>query len=453
MLDPPCNLVAFVDDDPHIRHATEQALQLAGFEVVEFASAPEALAHIDAAFAGVVVTDIRMPRMDGRSFFRRIREVDTDIPLLFITGHGDVAEAVDAMQEGAYDFIAKPFAAERLVGSVRRALEKRSLVLDNRRLRRLADSAAATELFIGESALINALRATIRQIADADVDVLIEGETGVGKELLARTLHALGGRRGRPFVALSCGAVPESSLDIELFGHEAGAFSTSPRRRPGRIEMAQHGILLLDDIETATPALQNKLARVIEEREILPVGATEVRHVQFRAVAASRTDLAALVSAGEFRRDLFYRLNVVRLRVPPLRERRADIPLLFAHFLSESANKFRRSAPNLSDAVRRHLLDYDWPGNVRELQHFCERVVLGLEATPLAHAETFDVSLSDRVDRFEESILIETLTATRGDIRATMQRLQLPRKTLYDKLKRHAIDIDVYRAEHKTSPR
>lgn len=449
MLDAPANLVALVDDDPHVRHATEQALRLAGFDVLAFASAPDALAKVDAAFAGAIVTDIRMPDMDGRSFFRRILEIDEGIPLIFITGHGDIAEAVDAMREGAYDFIAKPFAVDRLVSSVSRAIEKRSLVLDNRRLRTLAESAAAADLFIGESAAITALRATIRQIADADVDVLIEGETGVGKELLARTLHTLGGRRGRPFVALSCGAIPEALLDIELFGHEAGAFSASPRRRPGRIEMAQNGMLLLDDIDTAPPSLQNKLARVIEEREILPIGATEVRHVQFRAVAASRSDLAALVTAGEFRRDLFYRLNVVRLRVPPLRERRNDIPILFAHFLSESAHKLRRPTPKLSDAVRRHLLDYDWPGNVRELQHFCERVVLGLEATPLAPPQSPDISLAERVDRFEESVLIETITATRGDIRAAMQRLQLPRKTLYDKLKRHGISIEAYRAERK----
>lgn len=446
MLEPSPTLVAFVDDDPHVRHATEQALGLAGFDVVVFASAAEALANLDASFAGVVVSDIRMPQMDGRAFFRRLREIDEDIPLLFITGHADVAEAVEAMQEGAYDFIAKPFAVDRLVASVRRALEKRSLVLDNRQLRRLANEAASADHFIGESAAITALRATIRQIADAAVDVLVEGETGVGKELFARSLHAMGSGRGRPFVALSCGAIPDSLMDVELFGHEAGVFSASPRRRAGRIEMAERGTLLLDDIEQASPTLQNKLARVIDEREVLPIGATEARHVQFRAIAASRTDLAQLVSEGAFRRDLFHRLNVVRLRIPPLRERRGDIPILFAHFLSQSAQHFRRPAPDISDSVRRHLIDHDWPGNVRELHHFCERVVLGLEAVAPAPSASADISLPDRVERFEESLIKETLAATRGDIRATMQRLRIPRKTLYDKLRRHRINIDAFRA-------
>jgi two-component system C4-dicarboxylate transport response regulator DctD len=444
MIEPAPNLVVFVDDDPHVRDATAQALRLAGLDVVAFASAEEALATLHTAFAGVVVSDIRMPQMDGRAFFRSLREIDEDIPLLFITGHGDVAEAVDAMQEGAYDFIAKPFAPSRLIASVRRALEKRSLVLDNRRLRTLADAVAADH-FIGESSSIAGLRATIRQIAGAEIDVLIEGETGVGKELLARTLHSLGGRRTRPFVALSCSAIPESLIDMELFGHEAGAFSTSPRRRAGRVEMAEHGTLLIDDIDSAPPTLQNKLTRVIEEREILPIGAATARHVPFRAVATSRADLAQLVSDGCFRRDLFYRLNVVRLRIPPLRERRSDIPILFAHFLNASAHKFRRPAPDLSDAVRRHLLDHDWPGNVRELQHFAERVVLGLENLPPSPTGDADASLPERVEQFEESVIKQALTATRGDVRATLQRLQIPRKTLYDKLKRHNIDIDAFR--------
>jgi two-component system C4-dicarboxylate transport response regulator DctD len=449
MIDPPPNLVVFVDDDPNVRDATEQALRLAGLDVVAFASAEEALATLHTAFAGVVVSDIRMPQMDGRAFFRRLREIDEDIPLLFITGHGDVAEAVDAMQEGAYDFIAKPFAPSRLIASVRRALEKRSLVLDNRRLRTLADAVAADH-FIGESSSIAGLRATIRQIAGAEIDVLIEGETGVGKELLARTLHSLGGRRARPFVALNCSAIPESLIDMELFGHEAGAFSNSPRRRAGRVEMAEHGTLLIDDIDSAPPTLQNKLTRVIEGREILPIGASSARHVLFRAVATSRTDLAQLVSDGCFRRDLFYRLNVVRLRIPPLRERRSDIPILFAHFLNASAHKFRRSAPDLSDAVRRHLLDHDWPGNVRELQHFSERVVLGLENLPPSPTGDADASLPERVGQFEESVIKQALTATRGDVRATLQRLHIPRKTLYDKLKRHNIDIDAFRDRAQT---
>ncbi|MEZ5955726.1 MAG: sigma-54 dependent transcriptional regulator [Hyphomonadaceae bacterium] len=440
------NTVVFVDDDADVRRANTQTLKLADFDVRAFESAEAALRSIDAGFAGVVVTDMRMPVVDGNDLFQRLQEIDADIPVIFITGHGDIAEAVETMRAGAYDFIAKPFPAEKLVASVRRALEKRALVLENRRLRSAADIAASGELVIGESPAIVALRATVRQIADADVDVLIEGETGVGKELLARALHMQGARRSRPFVVLNCEAIPEAMAETELFGHEAGVVAGVLRRRAGRVEAAEGGTLFLDDIDAASPALQTRLTRIIEDREITPVGATEPRHVRFRAVASVRPDLATLVDAGLFRRDLFYRLNVVRMRVPPLRERRVDIPLLFAHFLAESARKFRRAAPNMSDGVRRRLLEHDWPGNVRELQHFAERVVLGLDDRPTrvgAGVET--PSLPQRVEQFEENIIRDALALTAGDVRKTLEYLQIPRKTLYDKLKRFNLDINSFR--------
>jgi two-component system C4-dicarboxylate transport response regulator DctD len=300
-------------------------------------------------------------------------------------------------------------------------------------------------LLIGETPAIAALRATVRQIADADVDVLIEGETGVGKELLARALHMQGARRGRPFVAVSCGAVPEAMMETELFGHEAGAVAGALRRRVGRVESAEGGTLFLDDIDAASPAFQTKLLRVIEEREITPVGASEPRHIQFRAVASAKVDLAGLVEQAAFRRDLFYRLNVVRIRVPPLRERRADIPLLFAHFIAEASRKFRRPTPDMSDAVRRRLLEHDWPGNVRELQHFAERVALGLDDSKATIGETSTLSLPQRVEQFEENVIRDALSMSGGDVRITLEQLKIPRKTLYDKLKRHGISIDRFR--------
>jgi two-component system C4-dicarboxylate transport response regulator DctD len=354
------------------------------------------------------------------------------------------------MREGAYDFISKPFSAERLISSVRRALEKRSLLLENRRLRAAAEAAVSSELLIGETPAICALRTTVRQIAGADVDILIEGESGVGKEVLARALHLEGARRNRPFVTLNCGAVAEAMVETELFGYEPGAVSGALRRRVGRVEAAEGGTLFLDDIDAGSPAMQTRLLRIIEDREITPAGG-EPRYVNFRAVAAAKGDLAALVEEGVFRSDLFYRLNVVRIRIPPLRERRADIALLFSHFLTEGARKFRRSVPDISDGVRRRLLEHDWPGNVRELQYFAERVALGLDEAVSIGAPGNAPSLPQRVDKFEENVIRDALAASAGDVRVTLEHLKIPRKTLYDKLRRFNIDITSFRPSGRRS--
>jgi two-component system C4-dicarboxylate transport response regulator DctD len=436
--------VAFVDDDDALRAANIQSLELAGFEVLTFSSAAEALAAIPADFAGVVVTDIRMPQMDGRQLFRRLRDADPDLPVILITGHANIAEAVEAMHEGAYDYLAKPYGAEHLVGSVRRALEKRRLVLDNRRLIAAAARADADGALIGETPAMERLRSTIRHMADAEVDVLLEGETGVGKELVARLLHRSSRRRSRPFVTVDFAALPEVMIESELFGHEAGAFVGAVRRRVGRIEAADRGTLFFDEIESMPLAMQGKLLRVLEEREITPLGANEVRVVDARIVAAAKGDLQELTERGMFRGDLFHRLNVVRLRIPPLRERRADIPLLFGHFLAEAAARFRVEQPPLTDAVRHRLLEYDWPGNVRELSHFAQRVVLDVNERDTPAAATFG-SLHQRVDDFEAQLIRDALVSHCGDVRATIQALLIPRKTFYDKLQRYSIDIKQYR--------
>ena len=439
------DLVAFVDDDPDLRAAHGQSLELAGFKVLPFPGAEAALARLDADFQGVVVSDIRMPGMDGRQLFQRLKAIDPDLPVILITGHGDIAQAVEALQDGAYDFVAKPFPADRLVASVRRALEKRRLVLDNRRLVAGAQQVDADQGLIGDTPVMRQLRANIRHVAEADVDVLVEGETGAGKELVVQALHRWSRRRPHPFVAVSCAALPEASIEDELFGHEAGAFSGALRRRVGRIESADRGTLFLDEIDSLAPAAQGRLLRVIEERLVHPLGASEARAVDIRIVAASSADLGGLTERGAFRADLFYRLNVLRLRVPPLRERRADIPLLFGHFQAQAAARFRREPPPLTDAVRQRLLESDWPGNVRELRHFAERLVLGLEepAAP-APSETHQ-GLAERLEAFETRVLEDALREHHGDVRATIAALSLPRKTFYDKIKRRGIDIDRYR--------
>ncbi|MBS7545042.1 sigma-54-dependent transcriptional regulator [Ancylobacter oerskovii] len=436
--------VAFIDDDETLRAANVQALMLAGFDVAAYPSAMAALEEIDADFSGVVVTDVRMPRIDGLELFRRLKRMDAELPVILITGHGDIGMAVEAMREGAYDFIAKPYALDRLLVAVRHALDKRRLVLENRALRRKAEASSPDLPLIGEAPVMQRLRQTLRQLADAEIDVLVEGETGSGKEVVAQTLHRWSPRAARPFVAVNCGALPENVIESELFGHEAGAFTGALKKRVGRVEHASGGTLFLDEIEAMSPALQVKMLRVLEAREITPLGTNEVRRVDIRVIAASKTDLAELVRQGSFREDLYYRLHIAFIRIPPLRERREDVPLLFGHFLGRAAKRFRREPPLIDAGTRRHLDVHDWPGNVRELAHYAERFALGLIAEPAATAIE-GASLPERVDAFEAAQIREALAACRGDIQATLRALGIPRKTLYDKLKRHGIDQSRFR--------
>lgn len=443
--------VALVDDDDDFRAALVERLELEAFEVLPFKSAEAALKAVGADFAGVVVSDVRMPGMDGRQLLTRLLSVDDSLPVIMITGHGDIAEAVEAMRQGAYDFVAKPFPFERLLESLKRALEKRGLVLDNRRL-----AAAATETglelpLLGASPAMNRLRAAIAQIADARMDVLIEGETGVGKEVVARALHNAGRRRIHPFVAVNCGALPEGLIESELFGHEPGAFPGALRRRVGHIEHSHRGTLFLDEIESMPLAVQVKLLRVVEEREVHPIGASDPRTLDLRILASSKVDLAEAVAAGTFREDLYYRLNVVKLRVAPLRERREDIAMLFSHFLRRAAEREGQRPPPLTVAIRRHLLEHDWPGNVRELAHFAQRAAAGLHDGPAGAEEPGSLGLSARVEQYEAELIREALERHDGDIARVGAALQLPRKTLYDKLQRHGLRPAEFRTR-RTGP-
>lgn len=435
--------ILFVDDDDVLRAANVQSLELADIAVHPFADAESALAGIDPGFVGAIVTDIRMPRMDGLEFFARIRAIDPEIPVILITGHADVPMAIGALKGGAFDFLAKPYATDHLIASVRKALETRRLVLDNRMLRAAAESGADSPL-IGDSPVMVQLRATIDQIARADIDVLVEGETGTGKELAALLLHRKGPRAGRPFVAVDCGALPESLAEVELFGHDRGAAGYGPIAREGRIEQANRGTLFLDGIDNMPLAIQSRLLRVVEERKILPIGATDPRAVDIRIVASATRDLQQAVRAGEFREDLFYRLNVVRLRMPPLRERKSDIPQLFASFAEEAAGKLGVQDFSLGDAARRHLIEHDWPGNVRELRNFAYSELLGVE-TAAAEAGARLPTLPERVAQFEAQAIRDALAGAGGDIQAALAYLGIPRKTLYDKIARHGITPKDYR--------
>ncbi|WP_034160626.1 sigma-54-dependent transcriptional regulator [Sphingomonas sp. ERG5] len=437
--------VIFVEDDDQLRLATVQALDLAGFDVRPFANAPDALAAITKEFAGVVVSDIRMPRMDGLQLLDHVRALDADIPVILVTGHGDVTMAVSALHNGAFDFLIKPFAADHLTASVTRALERRQLVIDNRRLRAAAAESDSDGPLIGESAPMVSLRATIRQLAQADVDVLVEGETGTGKELVALMLHRLGPRRGRPFVAVDCAALPEALAETELFGHAADSVAHTRLPRAGRIAASNGGTLLLDEIDSMSPAIQAKLLRVLEEREVLPVGADRPQPVDLRVVATSKRNLAEAVADGAFRADLFYRLNVLRLRVPPLRERAGDVLALFATFVEEFRQRLDAADVVLDDALRRKLQSHDWPGNVRELRNFALETVLGLKAPDDAVPLQPGADLPTRVTQFEAKAIEDALRASGGSVARALTLLGIPRKTFYDKITRHGIDLAAFR--------
>lgn len=438
--------VAFVDDDDELRNANRQTLELAGFNVTPFADAMSALRFLTPDFPGIVVTDVRMPHMDGFELFRRLGAVDPDLPVILITGHGDIEMAVEAMHQGAYDFIAKPFAAERLVQSIGRALEKRRLVIENRQLRLALESSDEAMPLLGQTPVMQNLRKTLRHVANADVDVLIAGETGTGKDVAAGLLHEWSRRKGGNFVALNCGALPDTVIESELFGHEAGAFTGAQKKRVGRIEHASGGTLFLDEIESMPLATQVKLLRVLETREVAPLGTNEHRSVDLRVVAAAKVDLGSPEQRANFREDLFYRLNVVTVSIPPLRERKDDIPLLFTHFLNRAAARFKSEPPEFTTAIRSRLMEHDWPGNVRELAHFAERMALGLH--DIADAKTSQAtnpkSLPETMEKYEAKLIRDALAANHGDVRTTIEALGIPRKTFYDKLQRHGIDRSDY---------
>lgn len=447
--------VLFVDDEKHIRIANRQTLELAGFDVQCFSNAEQILPMLSLEWPGVVVCDIRMPGMDGLTLLGKARNIDRDLPVILITGHGDISMAVNAIRDGAYDFIEKPYAPDRLVETVRRAMDKRSLTLENRNLKTEleAQSVPGPRIF-GRTPAMQRIRATIAQISDTNADVLLLGETGTGKELVARSLHEHSSRRNNNFVAVNCGAVPESLIESELFGHEAGAFTGARERRIGKFEHANGGTLFLDEIESMPPAVQVRLLRVLQEHEVERIGSNTLINLDIRVIAAAKADLKLLTGRGGFREDLYYRLNVVVIDIPPLRERREDIPLLFHHFLLVASARYQREAPAPGPDTMQTLLGYDWPGNVRELRNMAERYVLLGESCDyslehLMHGSKDDgvitITLPEQVECFEKSLIEQALDSCNGSIKETMESLGVPRKTLYDKMRKYGLDKTNYK--------
>ena len=435
--------VMLVEDDRDLAVAVAQGLRLAGHQVSQHGDAASALAGIDADFPGVVVTDLRMPGLDGWQFFSEVTARDADIPVILTTGHGNISDAVAAIHQGAYDFVAKPFAMDRLLNSIGRALEKRRLVLDNRRLRAAAqdaDHAGVPIPLVGDSPAMTQLRSTLAQIGEAEIDLLIEGEAGTGRDRIARLLHDRSRRRGRAFASVNCAAATQAALEEELFGNENGP---PARRRIGRLEFAHRGTLFLDSVECLPIVTQLRLQSAFETGEFTGCGGNAPRVADLRMIAGIGQDPALEVAAGRLRAELMFRLGTVRLRVPPLRERREDLPMLFGRLVADAARRFNLQLPALDEGSRAHLLGHDWPGNLRELAQFAERCVLGLNGGSAAASMT--ASLPERMAAIEAGLIREALSRTDGRITETQRLLGLPRKTLYDKLKRHMLDPASFR--------
>ncbi|OAN62205.1 sigma-54-dependent transcriptional regulator [Sphingomonas sp. TDK1] len=411
--------VALVEDDADFRAALTQLLTLAGHAVRPFVDAAGALAAIDRDFPGVVVTDVRMPGMSGVDMFHRLRGIDPELPVILMTGHGDVAMAVEAIKAGAWDFLTKPFPGDALAAALQRAGKARTLVLENRRLR--AAGTEADTALIGESAPIRRLREMIPVLADTALDLVLEGATGTGKELYARLVHRAGRRGRHRFQALDCATVPPALVERELFG------------RDGPIARADRGTLFLDHLDLATPELHHRLVRFAETRTVA-VDQRDPDPVDVRIIAAIGEGRAAALPPG-----LYHRLAGVPLRLPPLAERREDVPLLFAHFAAQAARRNRRAVPVLTEAAHA-AAGSDWPGNVREIERAAERFVLGLDAVPPSAPEDTR-SLPERMEAFERTAILDAIAAAKGEINAAIVALGLPRKTFYYRVKRLGVDL------------
>ena len=434
--------VLFVEDDASLLEATTQALSLEGFAVSPHSSAASALRAIDAEFAGVVVSDVRLPGMDGIEFFARLHTIDDELPVIFTTGHGDVAMAVEAMKNGAADFYAKPYALDDLVRSIRRAAGRRALVMENRKLREALRSRGA-ERFFGSSRIAEQLRRMITEIARADVDLLVTGETGTGKNFVARMIHDLSPRETRPFVTVDAGILNHADAELLLFGRDPVAGLS----RSGLIERANGGTLVLDELDAIPRAMRARILSVLENRSFLSLGADRARPVNIRVIATMRDISAFKQSPASDDQALLHRLGGITIALPPLASRREDIPEIFRQFVDQCATSLDTAAPNIAEREWSHLINHDWPGNLRELHDFARNFVLGLSRLmePVDQPDE-QTSLAEMVASFERAVLEDALRAADGRVVDLPHKLQLPRKTLYDKLARHGLKPKDFRA-------
>lgn len=443
------NQVIIIDDEAIVRDAMLQTLQIEGYEAQAFEDPKIAIAQCSMSWPGVIICDVRMDIMDGLDVLKQILDIDYEIPVIMFSGHSDVAVAIQAIRMGAYDYLEKTNDPEQHINTVQRALKKRQLVMENRMLKKAIDGQQAIETrLIGQTPKLQQLRENVLQLAQVDIDLIINGATGTGKEVVARCLHDFSSRANKPFVALNCGALSESIIESELFGHETGAFTGALKQRTGKIEFANGGTLFLDEIESMPASLQIQMLRILQERVLQRLGGNVDIEVDIRVIGASKVDLRKAVEDGDFREDLFYRLNVASIDIPTLAQRKDDIPLLFKHFVEKAEHRSGKKAESIPNPLLYQLSNKDWPGNIRELRNIAERWYLGL---PLNVENTIDKfvdndtstdeqSLEQSMDNHERDIISEALAKHLGHADNTANALKIPRKKLYLRMKKYGLD-------------
>jgi len=445
----PSATLLVADDDPAVRQSLERALTREGYAVVQAPDGQSALERLQAGGVDMVLSDLKMPGLNGLELLKAAKVVAPDVDFVMLTAFGTVEEAVQAMKDGATDFLTKPFQRVQLVKVVRQALERRALIAQNRALQQRLDALLRQGEIIGVSPAFRRMMTLVEQVADSSATVLIQGESGTGKELVARAIHERSPRKAGPFVAVNCAALPETLLESELFGYEKGAFTGATARKEGRFEVANGGTLFLDEISDLSPVTQPKILRVLQEGEFERLGGNRTIKVDVRIVTATNQDLAALVRDKRFREDLFYRLNVITIAVPPLRHRPEDVPVLAEHFLRLYAAKNNRRLEGFTKDAMRRLEGYSWPGNVRELENVIERAVVlargaNVEltdlpdnvggATPMPDG-VFIVRVGTPLAEVQQRLLEETLRLTKGNRTLTAKILGIDPKTVFRKLK------------------
>ena len=454
--------VLVVDDDSAVRDVLQEALTQEEYSVSTAEDGAAAIQAVKDSVVHIVITDFQLPDIDGLAIIDRLAKLDAKIIPIMMTGFGTIETAVRAMKSGAFDFITKPFDLEAVAVVVRKAAEFLRLRQENHLLRKAVRDQYRLEQLVGASEPIQQVMEFVRKVADSDSTVMIQGESGTGKELVARMLHFNSLRKDRPLVPVNCGAIPENLLESELFGHEKGAFTGATHARMGRFELANGGTIFLDEIGEMSLPLQVKLLRVLQEREFERVGGNRTIHVDVRIVAATNQDLETLVEEKRFRKDLFYRLNVIPIVIPPLRERRSDIPLLIDHFLTRFNQTKHTEISSLAPDALHLLTEYDWPGNIRELENMIERLVVLKKRGVLSIGDLPDkicrkssgtelkeqfirfsedgINLSREVEQYEKHLIMEALRKANGVTSRAAQLLQLNRTTLVEKLKRKGVD-------------
>ena len=440
--------ILVVDDDPDLLKLLQIRLNAAGYDTLAAENAETAIAKLSMVRPHLVITDLRMPGMDGMALFEQIRVAHPNLPVIILTAHGTIPDAVAATRQGVFGFLTKPFDSRSLLAEVEKAVRLSAAPAN-------ADGAEWRKAFTTQSPLMEDLLSKAYLVAAGDASVFIQGESGTGKELLARAIHAASPRRDQPFVAVNCGAIPEQLLESELFGHTKGSFTGAIESRKGLFRTADHGTLLLDEIGDMPIALQVKLLRVLQEKQVHPVGAATAVATDVRIISASHRDLRAEVAAGNFREDLFYRLNVVSLVLPSLAERREDIPLLAQHFLHTLAAKYIKSINSFSPEVMEMLVSSPWPGNVRQLLNVVEQSVAlcttSIIPTDLIgdaiHREAAQLASFDEArKRFEREYLVQLLKITSGNVAQAARLAKRNRTEFYKLLQRHQLDPGFFKS-------